>query len=42
MKYRILPAFTGVPLINCKCMLTKKIGVFVGQSVPYVGTAITF
>ena len=42
IKYRILPAFTGVPLINCKYILTKKIGVFVGRSVPYVGAAITF
>ncbi|WP_139313121.1 hypothetical protein [Novacetimonas hansenii] len=42
IKYRIIPAFTGIPLISCKYMLTKKIGVFVGRSVPYVGVAITF
>ncbi len=42
IKYKILPAFTGVPLIKCRYILTKNIRVFVGRSVPYIGVAITF
>lgn len=31
IKCRILPAFTGIPLINCKYILTKKLEFLLGD-----------